>query len=924
MKKSLITLSIILSFCFSVFCQRISVSGNLKSTENIALNGVKVSALGVETSTDASGYFRLSLPATNDPISLIFTDKNGDSVKKMVNPNGETRIKMGEVQFKNDPESIHTDPTIEETTDPSVKDLITGEDRIPVITLSGGEDESELGPQNISAMLSASRDPFIAAAAFNLSTGGFDIRGYRSETVALLNGMPFNNVENGSIYWSSWGGLNDVTRIRESAIDLSASSYTFGGIGGYTSIDTRAVKQRKGTKISYMYSNRAYSGRLMGTYSTGMMENGWAITLSGSRRWAEEGYVPGTFYNLYSGFISVDRKINENQTLNLTAFDVVGSRGSQGAAIQELNDLGGTNFYNPNWGYQNGKKRNARVTKTNQPVFILRHDWKVNERSTLMTSIGHQFGKYGRTGLDWYNAPDPRPDYYRKTPLYFSLENKEVAAQVADIYRNDPSLMQIQWDDIYYGNVNNGQSYQNTPGKWSQVILSDNRSDTWRLNGTSTYESIVSDHLTLNAGLTFQQEKVHYFKTVDDLLGGDYFINLNRFAPSPGLESYDLNNPDPVVREGDVHGWDYDINGRKIGTWLQGQFSYSKVDFFVAANMTTTEFWREGYTRSAIFPENSFGKSEVQDFANYAAKAGFTYKIDGRNYLYTNGSALNRTPDPRIAYASPRNRDQVVPGLTDEKVYAFEVGYQHRSPGLKARVTYYHTQINDGLKLNRFFLPGDITNFGTYILNGLDERHAGIELAFQVKLTPTLSAIGATSVSENIYTSRPKGFFIIDDDGQIRDRGTIYVKNFYVPGTPQTAASFGLDYRSPKFWSLSATVNYFDRNYIDFSPERRTEDAVFGLVQDSPFYNNIVNQERVPDAWTVDLLAYKSWRLNSDLFFSFTGGITNLLNATVIQGGYEQLRFERADVQRTGINVFPPRYFYAYGTNFFVLGSLRF
>ena len=60
------------------------------------------------------------------------------------------------------------------------------------------------------------------------------------------------------------------------------------------------------------------------------------------------------------------------------------------------------------------------------------------------------------------------------------------------------------------------------------------------------------------------------------------------------------------------------------------------------------------------------------------------------------------------------------------------------------------------------------------------------------------------------------------------------------------------------------------------------------------------------------------------MFFSFTAGVTNLLNATVIQGGFEQLRFEKADVQATGINVFPPRYFYAYGTNFFVLGALRF
>ncbi|HHM21736.1 MAG TPA: TonB-dependent receptor, partial [Bacteroidetes bacterium] len=900
MKKSFFPFVFFLLCSLFAFGQQLTLSGIVQSSGSTPVSGIRVSASGVETTTDEDGFFRLNLPATDKFFHIEITDGQGQTIVKTVKPKGQHRISLGVIYLTGtDEEAGET-----ENGQPTAKDLITGEDRIPIITLSSGEDESEQGPQNISGILSASRDPFIAAAAYNLSTGGFDIRGYRNETVVLMNGMPFNNIENGAIYWSSWGGLNDVTRNRQSAIDLGATSGTFGGIGGYTLFDTRASKQRPGKRISYMYSNRSYSGRLMGTWSTGMMDSGWAVTVSGSRRWAEEGYVPGTFYNLWSGFTSIDRKLDNGHLLNLTAFTVAGSRGSQGSSIQLANDLAGTNFYNPNWGWQNGKKRNARVTRTNQPVVILRHDWQLNEKSTLSTSIGHQFGRYGRTGLDWYNAPDPRPDYYRRLPLFLALENPDIAEQVTEIYSNNPDLLQIQWHDIYAGNVNNGRQYREVPGNWSQVILSDNRSDTRRLNGSGTFESIVNDHVIINAGLTFQREKTHYFKTVDDLLGGDYYINLNRFAPAPGLELYDINNPNPVVREGDTHGWDYDINGQKTAVWLQGRFSFKKTDFFVAGKMTATEFWRTGYMRSAIFPDNSFGSSQKQQYVNYGAKAGITYKIDGRNYFYSNASALNRAPDPRIAYASPRNRHQLVPGLTEEQVLAWEIGYQHRSPGLKARATYFHTQINDGLKLNRFFLPGDVSNFGTYILNGLDEKHAGIEVAFQAKITPTLSANGAASLSENIYTSRPQGFFVIDDDGRINNRGTIYIKNFFVPGTPQTAVSFGLDYRSPKFWSLSATVNYFNHNYIDFSPERRTADAVFGLEQDSPFYKQIVNQQSIPSAWTVDLFGYKSYRIKRNMFFSFTGGVTNLLNATVIQGGFEQLRFERADVEATGINVF--------------------
>ncbi|MBI5916042.1 MAG: hypothetical protein HY842_11730, partial [Bacteroidetes bacterium] len=239
------------------------------------------------------------------------------------------------------------------------------------------------------------------------------------------------------------------------------------------------------------------------------------------------------------------------------------------------------------------------------------------------------------------------------------------------------------------------------------------------------------------------------------------------------------------------------------------------------------------------------------------------------------------------------------------------------------RATFFWTQFNDGLKLNRFYLAEDVTRFGTSILVGTDKRHAGVELALQAKLSPSITVNGVAAVGEYIYTSRPQAIFVVDDDGVLQDRGTAYIKNFYVPNTPQTAYSVGIDYRSPRFWSASVTVNYFDRTYLDFSPFRRTADAVFGLEQGSDFYNGIVNQQKAPDAFTVDLFANKSFKINDDAFFYLTAGVTNLLNATVITGGFEQLRFERADVER-GVDVFPPKYFYAFGTNFFVMGAVRF
>ncbi|MEY3367422.1 MAG: hypothetical protein RI973_577, partial [Bacteroidota bacterium] len=834
-------------------------------------------------------------------------------LEKTAFPEGMRELDLGTVTM------VHSGTNVRET--------VTDEDRIPTITLSADGGDGEQEAQNISGILSASSDPFINAASFNLSTGGFDVRGYSQESIVLFNGMPFNSLESDAVFWSAWGGLNDVTRNRESIFDLSPIAYSFGGIGGAIAFDTRASEQRKQRRISYMFSNRTYAGRLMGTWSTGMLKNGWAFSFSGSRRWAQEGYVPGTFYDAWSYFASVDKKIGNKHMLNLTLLGAPIRRGSQTNSVQELNDLAGTDFYNPNWGWQDGKKRNARVVDSHQPLTILRHDWKLSSKASLLTSLGYMFGHYGRTSLDWFNAPDPRPDYYRNMPSFYALENAETAELVRQAYINNPDLLQIQWDKLYQANTENGQSFNGAPGNWSQYILSDLRSDTKRLNASSTLQARVSNHFTLQGGVTAAHENIHYFRTVEDLLGGDYYVNLDRFALENAIDGqspqFNLESEDVTVREGDTYGYDYDINARRYTTWLQGKFSFSKLDFFLSAEGSNTAFWREGNFRNGRFPDNSLGDSEKQIYYNYAAKGGMTFKIDGRNYLYANAAYINRPPDPRNAYASPRLRDQIVPGLTEENVIAAEGGYQLKSPGLKARATFFYTLLSDGVRVSRFFLPGDISNFGTYILTGLDRRHAGIEAAFEAKLSPSLSLRGAGCIGEYIYTSRPNGIFVQDDDGVVRNRGKIYLENFYLPNTPQTAGSLGLEYRSPNFWSTSLTVNYFDRNYFDVSPERRTTEMVFGLEQDSEFYNEIVNQKRAPSAYTVDLFANKSFKVD-DVFLYLTLGVTNLLNAKLITGGYEQLRFERAQIEQTGINVFPDRPFYAFGTNFFVMGAVRF
>jgi hypothetical protein len=108
----------------------------------------------------------------------------------------------------------------------------------------------------------------------------------------------------------------------------------------------------------------------MFTQSSGLMANGFAYSISFSKRWAQEGYVAGTFYDAYSYYLGISKKLKKS-TFNLISFGAPTRRGKVAPAVQEAYDLAGTNFYNPNWGYQNGEKRNAKVANSFQPRSLL-------------------------------------------------------------------------------------------------------------------------------------------------------------------------------------------------------------------------------------------------------------------------------------------------------------------------------------------------------------------------------------------------------------------------------------------------------------------------------------------------------------------------------------------------------------------------
>jgi hypothetical protein len=830
---------------------------------------------------------------------------------------------------------------------------LSAEDIIPTVA---EEDDRNGSGQSVSGILTASRDVFVSTTAFVFGPMRFRLRGYDPENTAVyMNGVPMNDIESGMPVWSLWGGLNDVMRSREINYGLQPLTFSYGALGGGTNIDARASKQRKQIRVGYALSNRAYRHRLMATYNTGMLKNGWAFSLSASRRWADEGYIPGTYYDSWAYFGSAEKRLG-NHSIALTVIGTPTARGGNTPTFQEMYDIAGTNFYNPQWGYQNGKKRNARVSTLHQPLFILSHEWKINEKSNIMTSASYQFGKSGITALDWYAAADPRPDYYRNLPSYYAgIDQPAQAAELTQYYQDNPEALQINWHNMYDVNRNsystisdaNGVAGETVTGNRARYILSERRMDVKKFYFNSVYQNNLTDKLSLFGGLTYQWESTHNFQIVDDLLGADYYVDIDRFAErdsadtNPNFAQNNLDRPNGILKVGDTYGYDYNSQVHVGRTWGQATLTTDRIDAFLATELSYTTFWRQGNVRNGKFPENSLGNSEIQSFFNYAFKGGATFKIDGRNFLFANGSYMTRAPYFRDSYIAPRVRDQVVPDLGSERIASVEGGYLLKAPKLQARAVGYITQFNNQFYNRSFFLDNALTTQGgdatggfvNYIMKGINKRHIGVELAIDAKIAPIpgLSARAVAAIGQAFYTNRPTVSVFLDNAPQavLRDR-EVYIKNYNVAAGPQQAFTAGLNYSGKQFYFLNVNFNYYRNNWIDINPDRRTQEAL--AYTNTPVYQQnfaspesdlgkaILNQQKTPDVFTMDFFGGKSFRIRGKdrktYFIYINAGVSNLLNnRNVVAFAFEQLRF---DYENKDVDKFPARISYNFGANYFI------
>ena len=946
--------------------------------------------------------------------------------------------------------------------------------------------------QSVSSGSSASQDVFNSTVSFAWSNARYRGRGYdQTYEQNYIQGLSFNSAERGQFNFSAMGGLNDATRYKEVVEAIEANNFAFGSIGQATNYLQSATNYAQGWKVGVAATNRNYKGAARATYSSGLMENGWAF--AAQLAWRYSPYIDvkgrigeGITYSSVGYFLTAEKRWGNDMRLSLITFGAPTMRGQSAALTQETFDLTnqynktswGHNNYNPYWGYQDGKMRNSRIVHSYDPTAIASFDWKINEENHLKVAAGYHYSFYSNSALTFYNAPDPRPDYYRNLPsalwdgqidkngnfIYEDINGKPLGnggningsyvgpsinddtyQAMVDLWTSrDDKATQIDWDALYAANYANNV---NNPDGSARYMVERRHNDIQEAVANANYRNTSVDHLTTTVGLELKASQGIHYKTVDDLLGGNQWIDVDPFAERDikelatdigltqadieNVKQNDLRNPNAAVGKNDRFGYDYRINMLGAKLWAQNEWSWNALDLYYALQLSYSSMQRttdmlngRAWYLAKLNPHNAWyylaenadaviNGQDVADrmvgythhFVDPAFKVGVNYKIDGRNQIKLNAIAETKAPLARDAYISPRVHDRAVETIyrhdyaryyalqdgtswlkeyfgASQKIVGGDLTYSFNYPIVRGRVTAFYTQFWNGTELNGYY-DDESRTFVNQSLTGINRRHMGVEAAAAVKLGMYFTLTGALSIGDYRYTSNAmaitsaeNGMALAENaNGPIYElRDSVLLKGLKVATGPQLNSSLKLSFFHPDMWFADITVNYFDWNYLDYAPARRMKGLFTGTRADGSAVNGWygdtytnaiekdVNGEIIYDANGVPTLKYpyslmsEQERLTSNnplhrflvdvsvgkLIYlknrqsiSINLTVNNLLNNTHFKtGGYQQARLPRQtrqgveDSKNSVISPnawkFPSKYYYAWGTNFYLNFQYKF
>jgi len=700
--------------------------------------------------------------------------------------------------------------------------------------------ENKLGTQEFPEILKSSPGIYATKVGGGYGDSRVTVRGFESaNTATMINGVPMNDMENGTVYWSNWAGLADVTRSMQVQRGLGASKVAAPSLGGSINVVTRSTDAIKGGSASYGIGNDGYE-KITFAVSTGLTANNWAISLLGAKT-SGNGYIQGTEFEGYSYFLNISKKINDAHQLSFTAFGAPQWHNQRNSSdrlyIDEWQKQPLKYKYNASYGFDmNGQRKVSSYNYYHKPQISLNHFWTIDDKSSLSTalylSLGNGGGWSGQA-----NAESNKANWYGST-----------TGKPNTLFRDADGT--FDYATIYSQNVNNVNG--------SKMAMSTSINKHVWTGLLSTYTTKIGKDIDVYGGLDLRYYKGTHTNEITDLYGGSFFIDNS------------ITGSTKKLKVGDVVYRDYDGFVASEGLFGQAEYNKNGLSAFVSLSGSNTSNWR--YDRFYYAAGNE--RSKTVNFTGYTAKGGANYNIDDHQNVFANIGYISRAPFfSGGVFVSSSVSNDINKGAVNEKAFSAELGYGFRSKYFTANLNAYRTNWIDKTMNKAYTSTSEIIYVN---LKGVNALHQGLELDFKSKPTNDLEITGMVSLGDWKWQNNVTGYLFnangqpVNASFQVTskpDSISVNQKGIRVGNSAQTTAALGFNYQILKGFRLGLDANYMGRNYSGYSVNFTT--------------GAVAQPWMIPDAVTFDFNANYHFKIGG-FDASLIGNVYNLLDLAYI------------------------------------------
>lgn len=756
---------------------------------------------------------------------------------------------------------------------------------VAVSTIREAQIIERLGNQELVEILNTTPSIYATKGGGGFGDSGITMRGFENKNIAVMvNGMPVNDMEGGSVYMSNWTGLSDVTSTMQVQRGLGSSKLAIASVGGTLNFITRSADKKQGGVVRVGIGNNDFLKSSF-AYNTGKSENGWAASFLMSRQ-AGATYIQNTDFESYTYFFALGYQPSAKHNLQfmITSSPQWHDQRSYAPTISNFikynpdNDNTPDRSYNQDWGYYT-RPDGKRVTIANsmnyyaKPVLMLNWDWSISDKSTLSTVAYMSNGRGGGArnagslaGKNMQAFLDPNEGHYNYDQIF--------AANAAVT----PAIGLAQSTLVRTSSVNSHN--------WYGILMN--------------FQHKINDNWNFSVGTDDRYYYGYHYQVLSDLYGAKGYVdgtNKNLATNNLIRNTYDYKklswNPFGGANAPMEDRMVFSNDGEVLWYSGFGQVEYSTDQFsaFVQGSVSNQSYQRiDDFVKPGTKQQGQAveRKTGFKDLFGYNVKGGANYNINYNHNVFANIGYYSKQPFMNSVY--PSNQQVVNPNLTNEKIFSAELGYGYRSNIFNAKVNLYRTEWKD-----RFYRRGSVTfdipnpaapgttmqARGYSEISGITQVHMGAEFEGNLKINPYLELQGMFSYGDYQYKGNASGSNFLDDNTPILTNGnntsTLYLDKVKVGGSgnnsiPQVTGSFGAtiipvkDLRIYGDWQYTGKI-YSAMNINDFLTPGKT-------ALELPNFN-LVNIGA----------SYKLRLRNASQYFTLGVNVNNLLDTTYIQDG---------------------------------------